>query len=66
MDWTRPDFLINGGLMWCGDRFLGSFSSAAAALEGLQLKRNQTREHKCKAMCESDHELIAAIDADED
>lgn len=64
MNWHQ-DMTVIDGRLYSGDRWLGSFSSHGAALEGLQLKRDQIREHKCKSLTEDDHDLLEVIDMDE-
>lgn len=52
------------GRLYAGDHWLGTFSSHGAALEGLQLKRDQIRERKCKSLTEDDRDLLEVIDMD--
>ncbi|WP_321905175.1 hypothetical protein [Paraburkholderia tropica] len=65
MDWQQ-ELTVVDGQMYADSRWLGRFSSHQAAIEGLQVKRNQLSEHKCRAMCESDFDLLACIDFDEE
>ncbi|MEI7296642.1 hypothetical protein WCQ02_31250 [Paraburkholderia tropica] len=65
MNW-QTELTVIDGTMYAGSRWLGRFSSHQAAIEGLQLKRKELREAKCRALTEPDFDLLEAIDADED
>lgn len=62
MDWTR-DFEINNGVLYDGSRWLGSFSSTAAAVAGLRLMRGDDRlvVADCRALTD-DVLLLELID----
>lgn len=63
MNWHTTDFTIIGPTMYAGDRWCGTFSSHTAALAGLRIMRNGGTDG---SLCESDTDLLAAIDADEE
>lgn len=67
MDWTR-ELDITDGVMYAGPRWLGSFSSHAAALAGLRLMRGDDGlvVGDCTALTADDLDLLEAIDADEE
>lgn len=71
MDWTQP-LVVSDSTLFAGvngERWLGSFSSHEAAIEALTLRR-ECREvltaDETYCCTESDLDLLAAIDADEE
>jgi hypothetical protein len=65
MDWNR-DMTVIDGRLYADDRWLGTFSTHAAALDGLSAMRGQIDAAKSLHITADDVDLLLAIDADED
>jgi len=61
MNWHQNLMVIDGRL-YAGDKWLGNFTSHAAAMAGIALMRHGSSDVE---MTEDDRDLLAAIDADE-